>query len=121
MRLFSQSHGFSAHRSLALDFGVGKDQGPVRALLQSLLGLTHNSDEGSRRDAAERLLRQGAITEQHSVFLYDLLDLPQTGEWRALYGAMDNASRNRGKRALLATAASHFCQRGPTLLIVEDL
>ena len=44
------------------------------------------------------------------VFLHDLLDLPQTGEWPALYDAMDNASRTRGKR----TVAGSACRNGPT-------
>ena len=36
------------------------------------------------------------------MFLNDLLDLPQPVELRALYDAMDNATRNQGKRATVA-------------------
>jgi tetratricopeptide (TPR) repeat protein len=34
---------------------------------------------------------------------------------------MDNAARNRGKRAVAAAVAANAVRRGPTLLIVEDL
>ena len=46
------------------------------------------------------LLPRGAVGPDQLMFLHDLLDLPQTGEWRTLYDAMDNAARKRGKRAV---------------------
>jgi tetratricopeptide (TPR) repeat protein len=55
------------------------------------------------------------------VFLHDLLALPQTGDWRTLYDAMDNATRNRGKFALTASLTGNTIRGGPTLLIVEDV
>jgi hypothetical protein len=61
------------------------------------------------------------VAPDRRVFLHDLLDLPQTAEWRALDDAMDNAARNRGKRALTAALAANACRHCPTLLIVEDL
>jgi hypothetical protein len=56
-----------------------------------------------------------------SFFLHDLLDLPQTGEWRTLYDAMDNTARNRGKREVAAALVARGCAGGPLLIIVEDL
>jgi predicted ATPase len=47
--------------------------------------------------------------------------LPQTGEWRTLYDAMDNAARNRGKRELAAALVTRGCGAGPMPIIVEDL
>ena len=55
------------------------------------------------------------------VFLQDLLDLRPTGEQRALYDAMDNATRNRGKREAAAAIVAHATRDRPLLLIVEDL
>jgi tetratricopeptide (TPR) repeat protein len=104
-----------------LDFGVGKGQDPIRSLLQSLLGLSPSSSAEERRAAVERLVVQGTIVEQQVVFLSDFLDLPQTGEWRALYDAMDNASRTRGKRGVAASVAGRACRNSPTLIVVEDL
>ncbi len=121
MRGFAEIQGFATHRGLVLDFGVGKGQDPIRALLLSLLGLSPSTEPETRHRAAERLVDEGVVTRERLVFVYDLLDLPQTGEWRTLYDAMDNAARNRGKRELAAALAAHACRGGPTLMIVEDL
>ena len=121
MRRFAEAQGFATHRGLVLDFGVGKGQDPIRALLLSLLGLSPAAEPETRRGVAERLVAEGVVTRERLVFVYDLLDLPQAGEWRTLYDAMDNAARNRGKRALAAALAAHACRAGPTLIIVEDL
>jgi class 3 adenylate cyclase/tetratricopeptide (TPR) repeat protein len=121
MRSLAEARGFRTHRSLVLDFGVGKGQDPIRSLLQSLLGLSPSSSPEESRAAVERLVVQGTIVEQQVVFLSDFLDLPQTGEWRALYDAMDNASRTRGKRGVAASVAGRACRNSPTLIVVEDL
>jgi tetratricopeptide (TPR) repeat protein len=121
MRLLAGARGFRTHRTLVLDFGVGKGQDPIRSLLQSLLGLSPSSSPDERRTAVEQLVVQCAISEQQLVFLNDFLDLPQRGEWRALYDAMDNASRIRGKRAVASSVAGRGCRSGPTLIVVEDL
>jgi class 3 adenylate cyclase/tetratricopeptide (TPR) repeat protein len=121
LRRHAVAQGFIAHRSLVLDFGVGKGQDPVRALLQSLLGLNAAADPEERRQAAEALVANGVVTPEQRVFVYDFLDLPHTGEWRALYDAMDNAARNQGKRALAGALVRNAIRSGPILLIVEDL
>ncbi len=121
MRRFAEAQGFVAHRCLVLDFGVGKGQDPVRALLWSLLGLSPFPRPEKRRRARGTSGRRGNRRAEALVFLNDLLDLPQIGEWRALYDAMDNATRNRGKLALTAALAGYACRDRPILLIVEDL
>ena len=121
MNAITSEPAAEAHRSLVLDFGVGRGQGPIRNLLQSLLDLSPASSSDEMRAAAEHLVSQGAITQQQLVFLNDVLDLPQVGEWRTLYEAMDNSARNRGKRAVATAVAAHACRGGPTLIIVEDL
>ena len=116
MRRLAEAQGFATHRGLVLDFGVGKGQDPIRALLRSLLGLSPSSDPEERRRAAERLSRRRESSgAEQLAFLHDLLDLPQTGEWRTLYDAMDNAARNRGKRELASALAAQACRREPTL------
>ncbi|MGB7101226.1 MAG: adenylate/guanylate cyclase domain-containing protein, partial [Xanthobacteraceae bacterium] len=121
MRRLSEAQGFATHRGLVLDFGVGKGQDPIRTLLLSVLGLSPAADAEARRRIAERLIAEAVVTPERMVFLNDLLELPQAGEWRALYDAMDNVARNRGKRALAATLAGNASRSGPTLFIVEDL
>jgi class 3 adenylate cyclase len=46
------AQGFSAHKSLVLDFGVGKGQDAIRLLVQSLLGLQGGGPEAARAQAA---------------------------------------------------------------------
>jgi class 3 adenylate cyclase/tetratricopeptide (TPR) repeat protein len=121
MRRFAEGCGFSVHRSLVLDFGVGRGQDPIRSLLLGLLGLSPNSEQAARQNVAERLVAERVVPSDRRAFLNDLLELPQTSEWRVLYDAMDNAARDRGKRELGAALIRHSCRVQPTLLIVEDL
>ena len=93
MRCLAEVQGFVVHRALVLDFGVGKGRDPVRAIVRSLLDLPQGAGEDERHGAAERALTTGLVTAERLAFLYDLLDLPPSGEWRALYAAMDNAAR----------------------------
>jgi len=55
------------------------------------------------------------------VFLNDLLDLPQPLELHALYDAMDNATRNGGKRAAVANLVRGASAAQPILVTVEDV
>lgn len=121
MRGIAEAHGFTAHHGLVLDFGVGKGQDAVRALLVSLLGLSPTSRNEARQRTVDDLVAANVVPTERLAFLYDLLDLPQTGEWRTLYDAMDNAARNRGRRAMVAAIAAHACAEKPTFIVVEDL
>jgi class 3 adenylate cyclase/tetratricopeptide (TPR) repeat protein len=121
MRHIAEAQGFTIHRALVLDFGVGKGRDPVRAITRSLLDLPSAADAEELRAAAERIVTAGVVAAERRAFLYDLLDLPQSDEWRALYDAMENSARNRGKRALVATLTEDACRRGPTMIIIEDL
>lgn len=121
MRRFADAQGFTTHRALVLDFGMGKGQDPVRAIVGSLLDLRPGATSSERSAAAARVAAAGVVGAAQLVFLHDMLDLPQTGEWRTLYDAMDNAARNRGKRAVAAALTVDACRRGPTMIVVEDL
>ncbi len=122
MRRVAEASGFVSHRSLVLDFGVGRGQDAIRALLLSLLGLSSAvPGSGARERKVEQLVAEKIVTPEQVVFLRDLLDLPQTGEWRTLYDAMNNAARNRGKRAIMAALLARACGTQPTIAIIEDL
>ncbi|WP_087736066.1 adenylate/guanylate cyclase domain-containing protein [Paraburkholderia piptadeniae] len=121
MRRYVQSQGFAIHRGLVLDFGVGKGQDPVHAIIDSLLGLPAVASSEARQAAAARLAAEGVVEAEQHAFLNDLLDLPLAGEWRALYDAMDHGARKRGKQALAARVTDAVCRKAATLIIVEDL
>ena len=113
--------GFDCHRTLILDFGVGKGQGAVHSLVRSLLAIAPGSDESSRRQAAERAYAGGLLDRGRAVHLNDLLDLPQELELRSIYDAMGNSARNEGKRETVAQLIRAASGRRSLFLILEDL
>jgi len=121
MRRLAEAGGFIAHRGLVLDFGVGRGQDAVRALLASMLGLTPASGTDARQQRIDELVAAKVVPAERLAFLCDLVDLPQTAETRILYDAMDNAARNRGRRAVVSAIAAHACAERPTFILVEDL
>ena len=121
MRRLAQAQRFEIHRGLVLDFGVGKGQDPVRAVIGSLLGLPPAAGNTERSIAAGRVVSTGVVRSEQLVYLNDLLDLPQTGEWRTLYDAMAHTARKRGKQGLIATLTENSCRNGPVMIVVEDI
>jgi class 3 adenylate cyclase/tetratricopeptide (TPR) repeat protein len=117
----AKGQGFGCHKGLVLDFGVGKGQDAVRALVRSLLGLAGGGNKAARAAAADRAIAAGGLEADARVFLNDLLDLPQPLELRALYDAMDNATRNGGKQAAVANLVRGASATQPILVAVEDV
>ena len=113
--------GFAPHRGLVLDFGVGKGQDAVRAIVRSLLGIAPGSGKEIRGKAADAAIADGLVAESTAVFLNDLLDLAQPHDDRAMYEAMDNTTRNEGKRAVVADLIRAVSGSAPILVIVEDI
>lgn len=113
--------GFACHAGLILDFGAGTGRDAVRALVRGILGLTTASDVAEAAAAAAGGLARGLLEPADAAFVNDLLELPQPPALRAVYDAMDPATRDAGKRQ----AVSHLVRRAshdrPLLLLVEDL
>jgi tetratricopeptide (TPR) repeat protein len=114
------AQGFAAHKSLVLDFGVGKGQDAIRSLVRSLLGLPGGDAKAVRAQAAMDAIAAGWLDPDHRVFSNDLLDLAQPIELRGLYDAMDNDIRNRGKQDVVAALIVGASGRGPLILMIED-
>ena len=121
MSAIAEENGFESHRALVLDFGAGKGRDPVLALVRSLIGLSPAANLQEQTQAADRLLEREIVPADRHVFLFDLLDLPLSNEQRALYDAMDNATRTRSKREVSAAIVAHASRDCPILLVVEDL
>ena len=115
------SRGFSRHEGLVLDFGIGRGQDAVHAVVRSLLGIEPGAEPVVRSAAAKSAVAENMISTEQVAFLDDLLDLPQTGELQAHYDAMDNAVRNRGREEVIAALVRASSQRYPLLISVEDL
>jgi class 3 adenylate cyclase/tetratricopeptide (TPR) repeat protein len=120
-QLLATRAGFACHDALVLDFGAGIGQDAIRTLVRSLLGLTLGSDAAAAGLMAERALSESWVATERRVYLNDLLDLPQPTALRALYDAMDDETRNRGKRATVTNLVQALSKRQPLLLVVEDV
>src|SRR5262249_58712639 len=113
--------GFACHTGLVLDFGTATGRDAIRALVRSLLELGIASEGMASRSAAKAALEAGLVTAESEVFLNDLLDIPQPTELRALYDAMDQATRDRGKRATVSELVRRSSARQPLMIVIEDL
>ena len=113
--------GFATHKALVLDFGAGKGLDARGMLTRSLLGLSPDSSEAERRKAAEKALAAGLLAGEERLALQELLDLPFEGEDRALAQAMDEATRQARRRALLAALLGRLARGRPLLAAIEDL
>ena len=120
-RRIAGAQGFACHTGLVLDFGVGEGRDAIRAIVRSLLGLSAGAEVGARAAAGNRAIAQGLVESDRRVFLNDLLDLPQPTELRAIYDAMDNTTRSRGRRGTVVDLTRRASARQRLMLTVEDL
>lgn len=114
-------HGFDRHTGLVLDFGVVEGQDAIGALVRSLLSVSPDDTAEARRAAAQSAVAEELIDSEQLVFLNDLLNIPQPLEFRSIYDAMKNATRNRGKQLTVAALLKGVAERGPVLVTVEDI
>jgi class 3 adenylate cyclase/tetratricopeptide (TPR) repeat protein len=117
----AKERGFVDYKGLVLDFGVGKGQDAIRTIVRRLVGIPPGSGEELREKMADTAIGEGLLASGQRVFLNDLLDLPQPVEDRAMYDAMDNATRNEGKRNVVANLIRTVSVRMPILVVVEDV
>jgi class 3 adenylate cyclase/tetratricopeptide (TPR) repeat protein len=113
--------GFACHVGRAMDFGVGRAQDALSAILLDILGAGVAADEHARRAVVQRGLQQGLIAADHEAMIDDLLELEQRPELRAVFDAMDNATRSRRSTQALLSLVGWAAQRQPRLLVVEDI
>ncbi len=117
----AESRGYSSHKGLVLDFGMGRGRDAIRALVMSFLGLPATSDSIARQATADEAVATGLVDADKRAFLNDLLDLEQPSELRTIYDAMDNETRNQGKRATVVSLLESVSRGQPVLLTVEDV
>ena len=117
----ASAKGFSIHRALVLDFGVGQGQDAARTLVRSLLDLSATDDNQHRQGAAEAAVADGQLSRDLQPYLHDLLDLPQPAELRALYEGLDDSTRTTGRRNVVSALVANASAQRPVLIVVEDL
>ena len=117
----ASEHGFVCHKGLVLDFGAAKGHDPVRSVVGSLLNLAADASEDVRREAVARALADGSVDEPQVLFLNDLLDLPQRPDLRPIYDAMDNETRNRGRRETVCQLLRRTSASRPVMVGIENI
>lgn len=121
LQALARERGFATHRTLVLDFGVGKGQDAINGLVRELLNIAQGSDKTARGEGAARALADGLFEQSQLMYINDLLDLSQPMEVRSLFDAMDNARRNQGRRETVAALLRNLSSRQPIVILVEDI
>ena len=121
LRQRALAQGFVCHTGLVLDFGMAKGRDAIREIVVGLMDLPRGSDGEARHEALRQLLTRHPSLSSAEPFLRDLLDLPQPAGGDALYAAMDNAARQRGRAAAVVRLLGTACADSPVLVIVEDV
>lgn len=112
---------FEVHRCLVLDFGSVSGQDAIPILVLGLLGFSACGSVAERSKAVEQAAEAGAFAPGERVFLNDLLELPQSMEFRRVYDAMDDSARREGRRSLVSGLVARASEAAPQLILVEDL
>ncbi len=122
-RLLAAAAGeaIQAHTATILDFGVERGRDAARQLASSLLCLGRNADPAERAAAGELAVASERVPPAQAPLLYQLLDLPPSGEGGGAIDAMDETTRRRGREAVLAGLVEAASAAGPLLVVVEDL
>nr|MBP6853044.1 AAA family ATPase [Rhodoferax sp.] len=113
--------GFACHASVVLDFGARTGHDAMRMLAQSLLGLPADADEPSRAEALQLLADSVPDGADHSVFLYDLLEVTAPADVLALLSAMEVHEQQKHTLDALCALVQPRRPGAPLLLLVEDI
>jgi class 3 adenylate cyclase/tetratricopeptide (TPR) repeat protein len=112
---------FACQFGRVLDFGVGKGQEALPAVVATLLGLPPQEPEAIRRAALQKGIASGLIAPEHEASIADLLNLEQRPELAVIFDAMDNAARHRRIAEAAANLVTTAAGIRPQLIVFEDI
>jgi class 3 adenylate cyclase/tetratricopeptide (TPR) repeat protein len=121
LRWRAQSYGFDCQIGRVLDFGVGKGQDALTAVVAAVLGLAGDAQATERSAAVERAIEQRRFAPNDEQFIRDLLSLPQREGQQQIFDSMDNAARTRGTADAVAALVSNAARERPRLIAFEDI
>ncbi|MGH8768089.1 MAG: tetratricopeptide repeat protein [Burkholderiales bacterium] len=113
--------GFSVHKALVLNFGVARAADAVAQLVAGMIGCEPGADPARRSGPLRDAVDRGLIGEDHLVFAHDVLAIPLPPLLAAVYDAMDNSTRARGRLSFVIALAQRCSALAPLLLVVEDI
>ena len=121
LRSAAAASGMATHAGLVLDFGTERGQGAVRTVAAGLLGLGSRESVDAVETAIDEACRELHLQPDDSLYLRDLLEIPQPDATRGVYEAMDAAARAQGKERVVAALVKARADREPVLVTVEDI
>ncbi|MBT6093556.1 MAG: AAA family ATPase, partial [Rhodospirillaceae bacterium] len=102
----AQSQGFASYEAMILDFGAATGRQALRSIAAGLAGPAHDDSD---------------LAPERAAHLRALLDLPFSPKLRVLYDAMDNDTRDQGRRRALARLVGDAASRQPILIYIDNL
>lgn len=119
----ARSNGFTCHSALVLDFGAGSGRDAVRTVIRSIV-LGANTGLPTADDSAasiSALVASGRIDADQGLFLHDLLNVSLPTQQRALFDAMDTATRSHGVTTTITRIVTSAAKAAALLIVIEDL
>jgi class 3 adenylate cyclase/tetratricopeptide (TPR) repeat protein len=113
--------GFHVHDGAFADFGGAELRDGIGALAQDLLAIAPGGVAEERRAMLAAAVAAGLVEPAHEIFAAELAGVPQAPAQRALFDAMDPATRERGATASLNESVARAAAASPRLLVVEDV
>ena len=117
----SMQLGFSVHKALVLNFGVARADDAVAQLVAGLLGCSPVANSSHRAAALRKAAQDGLVAGDHLVFAHDLLGIEQTPPFLAVYDAMDNSDRARGRLEFVLALVQQCSEKKPAVVLIEDV
>lgn len=121
MELTATHLGFSVHKGLILNFGVARGNDAVAQIIAGLLGCEPGADASLRAGALRNAAHHQSVADSHLVFAHDVLGIDQPPSLLAVYDAMDNSARARGRRDFILALLRNRSAVDPLLIVMEDL
>ncbi len=121
LRWRAEGQGVVCHVARVLDFGVGKAQEALPAIVTDLLGATAGEAEAARRSRLDRAMAAGLVAPEHETLIAELLGVAQRAELQSIYDAMDNATRVRRTADAVASLAANAARERPRVIVFEDI
>jgi class 3 adenylate cyclase/tetratricopeptide (TPR) repeat protein len=102
-----------------LDFGASDGREPVIKLARALVGMDQSKDEATAD--FESILRDCSPEPELRPHVYDLLGLPQPESLAAVFAAMDNDTRVRGRRVVFGNLVGVAASSQAICMAIEDI
>lgn len=111
--------GFDVYRARLSQLETNRDA--LRTIALALLGLARECDAEGRREAADAELAGGHVEPDQWLSLYTLLGLGLPAPMQAIYDALPDGARARGRLDILEALLRARAAAAPLLLVLEDM